>query len=302
VWPRIDGHRTLELGTAGEWRTELNDLVLAGTKTSTMGLLADYAADGEVPEHVGERIGLLGNDGELEAWLTVTRFDAVRFGDLVGDFGESVAASCGEGFADAKAYRAGYARYWQRAGHQISDDTEVAVLWFAVTERVRGWTPILREGRSDDFPALVGVWRSAVDASHHFLADDDRNSIENLLASHHLPAVRLTVAELDGEPIAFAGTKDSTLEMLFVHDAFRGRGVGSMLIDHVVREEGIIDVDVNEQNSAAVSFYASRGFTVVGRSALDEAGRPYPLVHMSRAPTASAPPQSEGQGVADQPR
>jgi putative acetyltransferase len=128
------------------------------------------------------------------------------------------------------------------------------------------------------------VWRSAVDAKHHFLSDEDRDSIESLLASEHLPEVRLTVVELNGEPIAFAGTKDRTLEMLFVHDSFRGRGVGSMLIDHVVREEGIVDVDVNEQNPAAVNFSASRGFTTVGRSAVDGAGRPYPLVHMARQP------------------
>jgi putative acetyltransferase len=127
------------------------------------------------------------------------------------------------------------------------------------------------------------VWRSAVDATHDFLPDADRDSIEGLLASDYLPAVRLTVAELRGEPIAFAGTSDGKLEMLFVHDALRGRGIGSMLLEHVLREEGVVEVDVNEQNPAAVAFYAAKGFTVSGRSALDEAGRPYPLLHMSRS-------------------
>lgn len=141
--------------------------------------------------------------------------------------------------------------------------------------------PVLREGRIDDFPALVHVWRSAVDATHHFLPDADRDSIEGLLASEYLPAVRLTVAELSGEPVAFAGTSEGKLEMLFVQDALRGQGIGSLLIEHVLHEQEVTEVDVNEQNPAAVAFYSSKGFVTVGRSAVDEAGRPYPLLHMS---------------------
>lgn len=140
----------------------------------------------------------------------------------------------------------------------------------------------LRAGHRDDFPALVRVWRSAVDATHHFLPEVDRESIQALLASEYLPAVRLTVAEIDGRPVGFAGTSDRRLEMLFVHDALRGRGIGSMLIEHVVHEDGVVHVDVNEQNPAAVDFYISRGFAITGRSDRDDAGRPYPILHMSR--------------------
>lgn len=143
--------------------------------------------------------------------------------------------------------------------------------------------PALREGRVDDFPALVDVWRSAVHATHDFLPDADRDSIESLLASDYLPAVRLTVAELAGEPVAFAGTNEGKLEMLFVQAALRGQGIGSLLIEHVLHEQGVHEVDVNEQNPAAVAFYTSKGFVTVGRSAVDEAGRPYPLLHMSLA-------------------
>ena len=39
-------------------------------------------------------------------------------------------------------------------------------------------------------------------------------------------------------------------------------------------------MDVNEQNVSAAGFYAHRGFEVVGRSETDEAGRPYPLLHL----------------------
>ncbi|WP_242337741.1 hypothetical protein [Streptomyces formicae] len=36
MWPRVNGMRALELGTAGELRERLNALVLAGQKTATI--------------------------------------------------------------------------------------------------------------------------------------------------------------------------------------------------------------------------------------------------------------------------
>ena len=41
-------------------------------------------------------------------------------------------------------------------------------------------------------------------------------------------------------------------------------------------------MDVNEENQAARGFYEALGFVVVGRSPLDETGRPHPLLHLRR--------------------
>ncbi|GIG36248.1 acetyltransferase [Cellulomonas pakistanensis] len=131
-----------------------------------------------------------------------------------------------------------------------------------------------------EYPALVAIWRSAVDATHDFLAPAHRDAIEAALASDYLPAVLLTVAEVDGRPAGFSGVLDGTLEMLFVDAARRGSGIGSALLEHAVEEHGVTAVDVNEQNVGAAGFYARHGFEVVGRSETDEAGRPYPVLHL----------------------
>jgi putative acetyltransferase len=131
-----------------------------------------------------------------------------------------------------------------------------------------------------EYPAFVAIWRGAVDATHQFLADADRDEIEAHLASDYFPAVLLSVAEIDGRPAAFAGTLDGNLEMLFVDAAHRGSGIGTALLTHVIAEQGVTKVDVNEQNELAAGFYADRGFKVVGRSETDEAGRPYPMLHL----------------------
>ena len=37
---------------------------------------------------------------------------------------------------------------------------------------------------------------------------------------------------------------------------------------------------MNEQNPQAAGFYEHMGFVVEGRSPVDDAGRPFPLLHM----------------------
>ncbi|WP_072688629.1 acetyltransferase [Rhodococcus marinonascens] len=131
-----------------------------------------------------------------------------------------------------------------------------------------------------EYPTLVTIWRSAVDATHDFLAAADRDEIEAHLASDYFPAVVLSVVEIDGEPVGFAGTLDGGLEMLFVAAAQRGGGIGTALLTYAITEHGVTRLDVNEQNALAAGFYAHRGFEIVGRSETDEAGRPYPLLHL----------------------
>ena len=127
---------------------------------------------------------------------------------------------------------------------------------------------------ANEYPRLVEIWRSAVDATHDFLADDHRAEIEARLASEYFPHVRLFVADMDGRPVGFAGIAGEKLEMLFIDAAQRSRGVGSALLACVVDEHAVTSVDVNEQNTQAVDFYFRRGFVLVGRSELDGDGRP----------------------------
>lgn len=84
-----------------------------------------------------------------------------------------------------------------------------------------------------------------------------------------------------GMPYAFAGVADSKIEMLFVHPAYKGCGVGRSLVDHAVRSLGATQVDVNEQNEQAAGFHEHVGFRRIGRFAPDPFGNPFPILHMA---------------------
>lgn len=144
---------------------------------------------------------------------------------------------------------------------------------------------ILREPAGpEEYPAIVDVWRSAVAATHDFLAAEHFAEIERALPGDYLPNVTLTVADDAGRIVGFSGVAEGRLEMLFVHDDVRGTGVGTVLLNDAVVRLGATEVDVNEQNPQAVGFYLARGFTQTGRSELDGDGRPYPLLTLEFTP------------------
>lgn len=134
-----------------------------------------------------------------------------------------------------------------------------------------------------EYPQLVDIWRGAVQATHDFLSDEDFTRIEGNLVPHYFPAVSLLVAEIDGVPVGFAGTAEGNLEMLFVSDDVRGQGIGTALLEAVIANDGVVKVDVNEQNTGATGFYLSKGFEVDSRSDVDDDGRPYPVLHLKLA-------------------
>lgn len=151
----------------------------------------------------------------------------------------------------------------------------------AASKPVRDESVRIRPSRGEsEYSTLVAIWRHAVDATHDFLTIGDRNGIESRLSAEYFPAVVLSVAEIGGRPVGFSGVVDGSLEMLFVEPDHHGIGVGTALLRHAITEHDARRVDVNEQNAAATRFYERNGFEVDGRSPTDEAGRPYPLLHL----------------------
>ena len=132
--------------------------------------------------------------------------------------------------------------------------------------------------------ALLDVWERSVRATHLFLPDAEVERIREYVP-HALDGVeRLVVAEDEGgRPAAFMGTREDRLEMLFLLPSERGKGLGKQLLRYGVRNYGIREVTVNEQNPQAVGFYRHMGFETYKRTERDEEGGPYPLLYMRLA-------------------
>ena len=82
------------------------------------------------------------------------------------------------------------------------------------------------------------------------------------------------------QPIAFMGIEENKLEMLFIKNSERGKGIGKQLLNYGIENYGVNDLAVNEDNPQAKEFYEHMGFKVYQRNELDDQGNPYPVLYM----------------------
>jgi putative acetyltransferase len=135
--------------------------------------------------------------------------------------------------------------------------------------------------QKSEYETLVDLWEASVRATHHFLKEEDILYFRPLILNTYLDAVELRCAKNDpGNILGFLGVAENNLEMLFIHPKNRGMGIGRKMLEYAIEELNVQKVDVNEQNEQALGFYLKQGFEVVGRSALDGSGKPYPILHM----------------------
>lgn len=139
---------------------------------------------------------------------------------------------------------------------------------------------IIEQPTENDFDEIVILWERSVRATHTFLKEQDLLLYKQLLRDKYLLMVDLYCIRLGSVIAGFVGVAGNSIEMLFVSPAYFSMGVGRALTIFSIDSLNCITVDVNEQNTKALSFYEKSGFKTFGRSETDGLGKPYPLLHM----------------------
>ena len=125
----------------GELRDELTALALAGTKTTTAGLLAEMEAECEDIPVPGAREVLLDSDERPIAVIETVDCRVARLADV----DDRHAIDEGEGYADAAEFRVAHERFWNGylddlrrtlgdPEFALDDDTLVVLQRFRVVE------------------------------------------------------------------------------------------------------------------------------------------------------------------------
>ena len=128
---------------------------------------------------------------------------------------------------------------------------------------------------------LLDIWENSVKATHLFLSDKEIEAIKKYVPQALKEVAHLIIIENENNaPIAFMGIEGRKLEMLFIKNSERGKGLGKQLITYGVENYNINEVAVNEQNPNAKGFYEHMGFRTYKRTELDEQGNPYPILYM----------------------
>lgn len=128
---------------------------------------------------------------------------------------------------------------------------------------------------------LLEVWEDSVKATHLFLSNEEIENIKEYVPQALKEISHLIIMENENnKPIAFMGIEDTKLEMLFIKNIERGKGLGKLLLNYGIKNYNVNELTVNEQNPKAKGFYEHLGFRTYKRTELDEQGNYYPILYM----------------------
>ena len=138
-----DDYDVVTFGADAEMATELAELVVAGIKRATAGLVRQFGPDGEPPPVVGGYVVLLdGADRPRAVWRTIE----VRIGPL-NSVDERFAWDEGEGERTRAWWLSAHRRFFGRRaaaqGFQMHDEIETIFERFEVV-----WPPEIADGRT----------------------------------------------------------------------------------------------------------------------------------------------------------
>ena len=127
---------------------------------------------------------------------------------------------------------------------------------------------------------LVNLWEETVRNTHLFLESEEILRIKEYVPTAIKEIPHLIIAEDKNIPLGFIGINNYKVEMLFIKNSFRGKGLGKSLLNYGIKKYNINELTVNEQNKEAKKFYEHTGFKTYKRQELDELGLPYPILYM----------------------
>ncbi|MEX0589600.1 MAG: GNAT family N-acetyltransferase, partial [Xanthobacteraceae bacterium] len=137
---------------------------------------------------------------------------------------------------------------------------------FALRPFVPGDVPVLADIFSASIEGLAGEDYSPSQVDAWAAAAEDEDAFEQKLAK------RLTlVATMEGAPVGFAALEEpGRVDLLYVHPAVAGRGVGTMLLDALeklatARGAAKLTADVSDN---AQEFFAKHGFKAQQRNSV----------------------------------
>lgn len=137
-----------------------------------------------------------------------------------------------------------------------------------------------RIAETKDYKVLIQLWERSVDATHDFLQEAHKQTIKTNLPTYFHFVDLLVWYDLKQGLVGFSGTNGEHLEMLFLEPTLSGKGYGTEILQHLIRNSKVRLVDVNKQNKLAYRFYQKNGFEMINESSNDGQGFPYPILHL----------------------
>ena len=130
----------------------------------------------------------------------------------------------------------------------------------------------------EDYAACANIWLEASLLAHDFVDPSLWEAQRKAMEQHYLPSSQVVLLKSGERPLAFAALckpeDEDLLAALFVTPACWRKGLGSVLLRHVMQGRSSLRLDVYRANTGALAFYESMGFVPVGESVCGHTGQP----------------------------
>lgn len=84
---------------------------------------------------------------------------------------------------------------------------------------------------------LLEVWEDSVKATHLFLSNEEIKNIKEYVPQAISGVSHLVIIENESrQPIDFMGIEDTKIEMLFIKNSERGKGLGKKLLNYGIEK------------------------------------------------------------------
>lgn len=119
---------------------------------------------------------------------------------------------------------------------------------------LRKWTSI------DEVPDLLDVWKSSVERRKDFISAADLDAVATALEMVYSQSLAVIIAQQGEQIVGFAAWNDTDVELLWVRHADRKKGIGTLLLDHIIENCPDVEVHLDTQRLLAIDFFKNSGF------------------------------------------
>lgn len=123
---------------------------------------------------------------------------------------------------------------------------------------------MVRKFKNEDVHKVMDIWKKSTIKAHDFINkkywEDNYDTVKNV----YLPMSDTFVYTEEEKIMGFISIIDNEfIGALFVDINCQGLGVGSKLIDYVIKKYGSLSLAVYKDNEKAVKFYKDKGFEII---------------------------------------
>ncbi len=124
---------------------------------------------------------------------------------------------------------------------------------------------MIRKLNETDLDKVMSIWLDSNISAHSFISKTYWEMAANFV-KRVIPLTEVYVY-VDGDSVrGFVGVEDDYISGLFVEEAFRSKGIGKQLIDHIKADKPELNLKVYQKNERAIAFYKREGFILAAEA------------------------------------